>query len=1013
MSFFLRLETKLVRMLAGACVLALALLMPGAALAQQQGSISGKIVDPDGLALPGATVTLKNQGTGYIRWTTTATNGSYTFPSLDPGSYGLTVTMPGFSDTVRKDLAITAGFAMTLELKMKLGGMAEELTVVGGAPLVETTSNKIGGTLSGSEIEDVPSNFRNFTALTQLIPGMTPSPGLSSFEGGQVVANGTPSVSNIYLLDGAYNNDDRLGGSQGTQVRVVLDNIGEYQVLANQYSAEYGGGAGAIINMVTRGGSNQLSGRVYTYFRDDKFNTLNHFVKAAGGRKQSERTLQMGAGVGGAIVKSRAHYYLTVEKDNEDAVGFKTFPAAAGPMGPDSINGKFQVRALNVFGRVDVQLNSSNFLSIRAIREKAPTKGENFNTGTQTIDQQQWESDLDEVGGLSYTRIINDRASNVLRMGMIREQLDTGRQAYFEESSSFLIGNQSMRALGFGGRDPFSIGQQNTHPGWTTGKGGPGAQTSIHSYTIDNSFTYFVPSLAGGEHTFKFGAGASWNRSDPQVAQDSGVFTFTSDLPFNPANPVTFPTRFDIQLVPTGSNGASVDALDRRIYGFVEDKWRATKKLTLNLGLRYDTQQITPGDKHNFAPRVGFALDVAGDGKTIIRGGGGRFFAMNTVAFQLLKVRNGVQTLFPTLSVGPTQDTCNCILRPDLIQSVEGTHGVAQLSAAGQADLAARRAAILSGALFNANPNIDDPNRKMPYQWSFSFGVSREVTKNSAVTLDYVGNVSRDQIGPVDINESAPNALGVVTRLGVNTFDPGSAIMTGLQRNTTYGRVLQYQTRKELDGSYNSMQFSFIKRASNHWSGRLAYTLQKSNYVGLGNPEARALTNDADPAADAGRFAVDRRHVIAATATVTPWKTLSISAILSKISGAPINETVGRDINGDGVNNDRPIEDISNFNTVAGVRVFYPILSAKDSTGRAVINGIQGPGSVQVDMSFRYQIHLDPAGRRSLDLFFDIFNVSNQKNIVAPLGNHASALFMKETSSLFARQMQLGARIRF
>ncbi len=367
---------------------------------------------------------------------------------------------------------------------------------------------------------------------------------------------------------------------------------------------------------------------------------------------------------------------------------------------------------------------------------------------------------------------------------------------------------------------------------------------------------------------------------------------------------------------------------------------------------------------------------------------------MNTVAFELLKVRNGVRTLFPTLSIGAAQDTCNCVLRPSVINSTDGTHAVAVLSPAAQADLAARRAALLSGSIFNPNPNIDDPNRRMPYQWSFSFGVSRELTKNSAVTLDYVGNVSRDQMGPVDINESAPNALGVVTRLGVNTFDPNSQILTGTQRNTTYGRVFQYQTRPEFNGKYNSMQFSFIKRASNHWSGRVAYTLQKSNYAGLGNPEARVFVNDANPLQDYGRFAGDRKHVIAATATITPWKTLSISAVMSKISGSPINETVGRDINGDGVNNDRPIEGISNFNTVAGVRVFYPIRSAKDSTGMAVINGMEAPGAFRVDMSFRYQIHLDSAGKRSLDLFYDVFNVNNQKNIVAPTGNHASSLFM-------------------
>src|SRR4051794_38607828 len=230
------------------------------ALAQQMVSVGGRITDPEGLALPGATITATEQGTGFTRNVVSAENGAYTIPNLEPGTYTITVEMPSFATLKRSDLALSAGSAATLDFKMQLGGLQEAVEVTGQAPLIEKTSNQIGGSLSSKEIEEVPSNFRNFTALTQLIPGMTPNPAASSFEGGQVVANGTPSQSNVYLLDGMYNNDDRLGGSQGTQVRVVLDNIEEYQVLSNQYSAEYGGGAGAIINMVTRGGTNAFTG---------------------------------------------------------------------------------------------------------------------------------------------------------------------------------------------------------------------------------------------------------------------------------------------------------------------------------------------------------------------------------------------------------------------------------------------------------------------------------------------------------------------------------------------------------------------------------------------------------------------------------------------------------------------------------------------------------------------------------------------------------------------------------
>ena len=161
---------------------------------------------------------------------------------------------------------------------------------------------------------------------------MTPNPATSTFEGGQVVANGSPSQQNVYLLDGMYNNDDRLGGSQGTQVRVVLDNIEEYQVLANQYSSEYGGGAGAIINMVTRGGTNQFHGRAYSYFRDETLNARGMFLPD-GQPKPPERTLQAGFGLGGPIVQNRAHFYFTYERDNEDIAGQKNFPDRGGAAG--------------------------------------------------------------------------------------------------------------------------------------------------------------------------------------------------------------------------------------------------------------------------------------------------------------------------------------------------------------------------------------------------------------------------------------------------------------------------------------------------------------------------------------------------------------------------------------------------------------------------------------------------------------------------------------------------------
>jgi Carboxypeptidase regulatory-like domain/TonB dependent receptor/TonB-dependent Receptor Plug Domain len=958
------------------------------ALAQQQASISGRVVDAGGLGLPGATVTVTSQSTGFTRTVVTADTGGYAVPNLEPGIYSILIELPGFSSVRRPDVQLTAGTALTFEFRMDIAAIEQEVVVTAEAPLIETTSNQLGGSLSSREIEEIPSNFRNFTALTQLVPGITPNPAASSFEGGQVVANGTPSQQNVYLIDGMYNNDDRLGGSQGTQVRVVLDNIDEYQVLSNQYSAEFGGGAGAIINMITRGGTNNFNGRAYTYFRDDRFNARGHFLPA-GAPKPDERTLQTGFALGGPVLRDRAHFYFTVERDHEDIAGQKRFPAAAAPLARDMV-GTFSVRASNYFGRGDVQINPRNIFSVRWVLETAPTRGEGFNTNTETIDAQAWESDWDHLVSGTYTAVVNDRATNVLRVGRISEELGTGAQAFFDGD---------VKQIGFAGRDPLSIGQRNVHASYITGKGGEGLNTRIRTYVLDESFSYFAPQLFGGEHNFKVGGGASFNEMPPRTTFSSGTFQFRGDAPYNPADPSTFPFQFNVTVGPPSDWGYEVFSRDRRAYGFAEDKWRVARNLTLNLGLRYDHQHQTPDGTLNFAPRLGFAWDLTGTGNTVLRGGIGKFYAYPPVVLDLTLQQNAIRTRFPSIAINETHPLASVVLHPDVIADSQGNPGVASLSPAGRAAINQLRDQILAGATFNPNPWLDSPDRKLPYTWSWSAGINHQFSANAAVAADYVANVSRDQLGVIDINE-AVNGI----RPGVDAIDPSGVLIPADARATRFARILQVQTSPAFDANYKSFQLSALKRMANRWSGRVAYTLQESRYVGLGNPDARRVWLDNDPRADYGRFTSDRRHVFAASGTVNPWQSLNVATVVSAISGAPVNEIVGRDVNGDLDVTDRPIRGIDDN--------LFPIRSALDSQGRAVINGLEGPGSFLVDVSFRYSVPL-ANGLESVDLFYDIFNVLNRENLVAPTGNRASPTFMVPTAAQFPRQMQFGIRVRF
>jgi hypothetical protein len=576
----------------------------------------------------------------------------------------------------------------------------------------------------------------------------------------------------------------------------------------------------------------------------------------------------------------------------------------------------------------------------------------------------------------------------VLRMGRIGEQLGTGQQAFFNDDIEF---------IGFDGRDPLTIGQRNVHPSYITGKGGNGTNTRIRTYTIDNSFSYFIPSM-GGEHTMKFGGGFSLNQSPPRGTTSSGVFQFRSDMPYNPADPATYPFQFDITVGPLGDDAFNIYSRDRRGYVFFEDKWRLNDRLTLNLGLRTDSQAQTPNDKFNIAPRAGFAWDVTGTARTVVRGGVGRFYAYIPISVDLAHQQTGVLTRFPDISIN---DANSPILRPDVIADSEGNLGVAALSAEGRAALNALRASTLAGTTFNRNPRIDDPNRKQPYQWSWSIGVSHQLGSVSAVGIDYVANVSKDQIGIIDINEPVNGV-----RPGPAVFDPNGIYIPAEARNTNFQRVLVTTTSSAFDGDYKSVQMSYNKRMANRWSGRLAYTLQKSRYTGLGNPDVRRVWLDGDPRADFGRFASDRRHVFAGSAVYNVWRTFNVATVVSMISNAPVNEIVGSDVNRDNDNTDRPIAGLNDLTR--------PIASALDSQGRAVSNGLKGPDSRLVDLSFRYSLPIRNK-IQSVDFFYDIFNIFNRTNLVATnvWGNRSSPNFQTPISAQFPRQMQFGIRLMF
>jgi hypothetical protein len=883
---------------------------------------------------------------------------------------------------------LNVGQELTINLTLQIAGVAETLTVTGQSPLVEPTVSRIGTNITNAEIDNLPAAGRSQLSLMQMVPGLIPNLSPGDFEGGQYNANGQATSANVFLLDGAYNNDDRRGGSQGTQANVSLDTMAEYQVLTHQYAAEYGGGAGVVVNAVSRSGSNQLSGRVFEYFKDNKLDATEYFLKQQGEENPDYGSNVFGGSLGGPIVRNRMFIFGNIERTLRKDAANIIFPADAAPLAT-SYSDTQDFTVLNHFLRTDLQMTSNNHLSVRWLRATELTEKDTLIGSEQTPLNHRHENDSgDQVLSISFTSVLGNRATNEFKVGHVRENLLQGSRALFDENWKF---------IGLGGREQFDIGSQNTHPDYVTGNNTAFNADLIRSYAIDDSFT-FLQSGWRGDHTFKVGAGWSRNGAFPQSvgANAIGTFSFPTNAAFNPADPRTYPWQFTIRVL----GQLEYEQSDWRTNFYVQDKWQINRMVTLNLGVRHDYQHIVPGTKDAFAPRLGIAIDPTGSGKTVIRAGGGKFYSVQGVGVVGTLLQSGVisavnlydtgQVTSPALTGAIPSNVC--------LQPIGKGDGLAYISPACTATLLGIRNGLAAGSFFNRDPTLEG-DRRMPYIWAFSGGVKQQLTNDLAVSVDYVGNRGYDNTTLLDINVGPSTPDGRITRPGVDQFDPTHSLIPESARGTNFRRVLQYVTDDRFNTDYNSMEVAVEKRQSNRWSGRVSYTLARARDVG-------AITDNLNPRGDYGRSSTDNRHAFAAGANVDVWRGLGAGLIFRAYSGYPINETIGSDVNGDNVNNDRPVQSVHDR---APFRA-EPIRSALDANGRAIRNGIDGPKQVLLDGRLQYLWRVQ---RYQAGLFWELYNLTNENNFGGLTGNRNQTLFLQATEVGAARSMQLGVRVTF
>jgi outer membrane receptor for ferrienterochelin and colicin len=975
------------------------------ALAQGgRSEIHGTVVDAGKAVLPGVTVTAINQETGAERSTVSSTEGKFTIPTLQPGNYTIKAELQGFQVTNLTGLVVNVGQELTVNLTLQVAGVAETVTVTGSSPLVEATSSRIGTNVTSNEIDGLPSANRSQFSLMQTIPGLVPVLQVGSFEGGQFSANGQATTNNLFLVDGQNDNDSRRGGSQGTQARVSLDSMAEYQVQTHQYAAEYGGSTGVVVNSVTKSGSNRLSGRVFEYYQSNTLQATNYFLKQAGDENPESGSNVFGGSLGGPIVKNKVFFFGNYEGTQSKVAANLSFPAEAAPLAV-SYSTTTAFHGPNTFARFDYHANSNNQISFRWTREAIITERDSIEGDLAVIEAARHENDSgDQVFSASWAAVVNNRMTNELKFGHVRENLLQGPGQLFDDNWSF---------IGFAGIDPFDVGSRNSHPDYNAGVWNSYAQDLIRDITIDDTLTW-VKTGWGGDHTFKAGAAYSRNGALPQgtATNFTGIFTFPTDAPFNAADPRTYPFRFGISM-----GQYDFTQIDHRYSGYVQDKWQLNNRLTLNLGVRYDYQDLTKNTKDAIGPRVGVAYDLGGNGKTLLRGGFGKVYQYQQLAvLQTLLQR---EVLAPTLAYDTTQVTSPAItgtfpVGPNAnatacLNPIAGpTAGVAIISPACRSFLLTQRNLVSAGNVVNNTTTgpLVDGDRHMAYTWAFSAGVKHELTPTMAASIDYVGNRGRDNTAIIDINEGPINpATGRVTRLGVNVFDPDGELVPPEARSATFVQFNQNQTRElgsALNTTFNSLELGLEKRMSNRWSGRVSYTLSHCYDVA-------SIIIDSNPHLDYGRCDRDNIHAFATSAYVDIGKGFGGGIVFRAYSGYPINETVGTDVNQDGTNNDRPTKGV---NDIAALPSGKPsaIVSAVDDRGVAVRNGIQGEKQVLLDGRFQY---IARVGKYQAGLFLEIYNLMNTANFGNPTGARNSVNFMKTIVAGNGRTAQLGLRVTF
>lgn len=791
-----------IRNLSRLAVCILAILVLGAAAPAQtfRGTILGTVTDSSGASVPGASVTIKNLDTGLLRTVVTSDDGSYSAPELPIGNYGVTVEKAGFKSGVVTGLRVEVSQERRADVALQTGELAQKIVVLGeDLPLVESTSNTLGGMVGSTIVTSLPVNGRDYQKLIFQVPGVTGSPDqITDSPGsfGVFSVNGARGRSNNFLLDGTdmndgYRNDPAINeaGVFGTPATILpVEAIEELHVLSN-FEAEYGRSAGGVVDVVTKSGTNSLHGSVFEFFRNNALDARNYFNDKSLPQNPFHDN-QFGGSLGGPIIKDKTFFFVDYEGMRE--TGAQATPSCV----PTAI---------------DIQ-NNTPVGGINPVIANLLAAGKGWPTPNGTGSCLVQASDLVQQESVATNTVLATPFSNKVNGGIIKldhqfSQNNTLSGRYFigDSDQSFplaLVGGGALpnyntftptrvqlvsisfvsvlspttvneSRLGWNrfaeGFEPIDHTFDPSTIGLNTGATGPdlglprinvgslpqlGASSSITRHRVDANWHYIDNvSWKHGKHAIKFGY--EFRRSTVSQIFDSyfrGRINFSDLSGFLAGTPSS-------ALQYSGNSNRNTFENSHAIY--VQDSYRWSSRVTLNLGLRYDyfgiiqekhgnftnfdpttgadiilgQRRLYQPDYNNWAPRVSVAWDVFGTQKTVVRAGFGIFY--DAYSQDMFAGHLPFNSFFDP---GPAYTGASGAANPI---SVAGAFGGAldpTLPVFGGSSLMSDRFGV-------------DPHMRTPYMENYNLNIQQQLGKKTVLQLGYVGSQGHKLLRFRDLNQ--------------------------------------------------------------------------------------------------------------------------------------------------------------------------------------------------------------------------------------------------------------------